>query len=115
MRKPHSLDHHPSFRAVIAAAPNVFELAIASRDDGLVQQLAITAGELVSGFRAPIGSELRAGAHHRAWVTLRQLERSVIALRVNRRAPRHVLDRAQRAIDRADVMIGALPGVIPAS
>ena len=40
------------------------------------------------------------------------LERSVLALRINRRAPRHVLDRAQRAIDRADVMIGALPGVI---
>jgi hypothetical protein len=114
MRK-HPLDHHPSFRAVIAAAPHLFELALASREDDLVMQLAIAAGELVSGFRAPVGSPTRTGAHHRAWVVMRELERSVIALRVNHRAPRGVLDRAQRAIDRADVMIGALPGVISTS
>ncbi len=113
MRKRlHPLEHHPSFRAVIAAAPFLFELALVSHEDEIFMQLAIAAGELVSGFRAPVGSSDRAGAHHRAWRVMRQLERSVIALRVNHRAPRNVLDRAQRAIDRADVMIGALPGVI---
>jgi hypothetical protein len=38
----------------------------------------------------------------------------VRALRINRRAPAGVLAKAQRAIDRADVMIGALPGVMGA-
>jgi hypothetical protein len=110
----HALDHHPSFRAVLAAAPSVFELSRAAAAEELCVQLALAAGELLSGFRAPAGSSSRAGAHHRAWVTVRELDRAVTALRIHRRAPRPVLDRAQRAIDRADVMIGALPGVIPA-
>lgn len=110
-----TLDHHPAFRAVLAAAPYVFELARAASDEDLFSRLALAAGELVHGFREPVGSPLRAGAHHRAWVTVREMDRSVAAHRVNRRAPRGVLDRAQRAIDRADVMIGALPGVITAS
>jgi len=111
----HSLDHHPSFRAVLAAAPYIFELARAANDDALFAQLALAAGELVSGFREPHGSPSRAGAHYRAWTLVRELDRNVSALRVNRRAPVPILARAQRAIDRADVMIGALPGVISAT
>jgi len=110
-----TLDHHPAFRAVIAAAPFIFELARAAADDALFGHLALAAGELVSGFRAPLGTPQRAGAHHRAWVMVRELDRSISAHRVNRRAPRQILERAQRAVDRADVMIGALPGVISAS
>jgi hypothetical protein len=113
--RQHSLDHHPSFRAVIAAAPYIFELARAARHDALFSQLALAAGELVSGFRAPLGSSDRAGSHRRAWMLVRELDRDVTALRLNRRAPALVLKRAQRAIDRADVMIGALPGVISAA
>ncbi|CAN5132000.1 hypothetical protein BH11MYX1_BH11MYX1_12690 [soil metagenome] len=113
MRK-HSFDHHPAFRAVLAAAPHIFELARAANDDALFAHLALAAGELVSGFRAPHGSSTRAGAHYRAWTLVRELDRTCTALRVNRRAPAPILLRAQRAIDRADVMIGALPGVISA-
>jgi hypothetical protein len=109
----HALDHHPSFRAVLAAAPSIFELARAANDDSLFAHLALAAGELASGFHAPLGSRTRCGAHHRAWRLVRELDRSVTALRLNRRAPAQVLARAQRAIDRADVMVGALPGVIP--
>jgi ribosomal protein L39E len=110
-----TLDHHPAFRAVIAAAPFIFELARAAADDALFGHLALAAGELVSGFRAPVGTPQRAGAHHRAWVTVREMDRLIRAHRVNRRAPRVILERAQRAVDRADVMIGALPGVISAA
>lgn len=97
---------------MIAAAPYVFELARAAEDDQLFGHLALAAGELVSGFRAPIGTPQRAGAHHRAWITVREMDRLITAHRVNRRASRSILEKAQRAIDRADVMIGALPGVI---
>jgi hypothetical protein len=41
-------------------------------------------------------------------VTVRDLDRDVTAARINRRAPARVLARAQRAIDRADVLIAAL-------
>src|SRR5260221_9515074 len=110
-RSLHPLEHHESFRAVIAAAPPVAELAHVAADAELVGQLAIACGDLASGFAAPPGSASRVRAHHRAWITVRELDRAVCALRINRRAPARVLARAQRAIDRADVMIGALPGV----
>jgi len=113
-RTLHPLEHHPSFRAVIAAAPPVAELARVTAEDELVGQLAIACGDLASGFAAPPGSTSRVRAHHRAWVTVRGLDRTVRALRINRRAPAGVLAKAQRAIDRADVMIGALPGVMGA-
>jgi hypothetical protein len=111
-RLPHPLEHHPSFRAVIAAAPPVAELARVSADAELVGQLAIACGDLASGFAAPPGCASRVRAHHRAWVTVRALDRTLRALRINRRAPAGILAKAQRAIDRADVMIGALPGVM---
>ena len=110
-RIPHPLEHHESFRAVIAAAPPVAELAHVAGETELVGQLAIACGDLATGFAAPPDSASRVRAHHRAWITMRDLDRTVAALRLNRRAPARVLAKAQRAIDRADVMIGALPGV----
>ena len=98
---------------MIAAAPPVAELARVSAETDLVGQLAIACGDLASGFAAPPGSPSRIKAHHRAWVTVRELDRNVTAVRINRGAPAKVLAKAQRAIDRADVMISALPGVIP--
>jgi hypothetical protein len=114
-RTPHPLEHHPSFRAVIAAAPPVAELARELPADGreLVGNLAIVCGDLAQGFAAPPGSRARNEAHHRAWVMVREIDRAVTAARINRQAPARLLARAQRAIDRADVMIAALPGVLP--
>lgn len=113
-RPPHPLEHHPSFRAVIAAAPPVAELAQQLRDDGreLVSTLALACGDLAQGFAAPPGSRSRVVAHHRAWIAVREVDRTVTAARLNRMAPARLIAKAQRAIDRADVMIGALPGVI---
>src|SRR5689334_21037481 len=114
-RPPHPLEHHPSFRAVIAAAPPVAELARELPEDGreLVGQLVIVCGDLAQGFAAPPGSRARNEAHHRAWTLVRELDRAVTAARIGRRAPARLVAKAQRAIDRADVMIAALPGVVP--
>ena len=112
-RSPHPLEQHPSFRAVVAATPVFADIARASDDGELVGQLAIAAGDLACGFAAPAGSTTRHAAHYRAWKTVRELERSLLAIRLNRKAPVKMLARAQRAIDRADVMISALPGVVP--
>jgi hypothetical protein len=111
-RSVHPLEHHPSFRAVVAATPVVADIARASEDSELVGRLAFAAGDLATGFAAPPGSSSRRHAHHRAWTTVRELERSLLAIRLNRKAPIKLIARAQRAIDRADVMISALPGVL---
>lgn len=112
MKRPlgHPLEHHPSFRAVLAAAPPVAELAreLNDHDSELLARLTLACGDLVHGFRAPPGSLTRRAAHHRAWTAVRELDRSVTAARLNKLAPARVVARAQRAIDRADVMIGAL-------
>src|SRR5881628_708300 len=88
-RAMHPLEHHPSFRAVIAAAPPVAELARELRDDGrdLVGRLAIACGDLAHGFASPPGSRARTEAHHRAWSTVREIDRSVMAVRFQRRVP----------------------------
>jgi hypothetical protein len=110
MPKPavHPLACHPSFRAVIAAAPALADLASVLRETSLVEALATACGDLVHGFSAPPGSVTRVAAHHRAWVAVRQIDRSVQAARLGRRAPAATLRKAQRAIDRADVLVGAL-------
>jgi hypothetical protein len=112
-RMHHPLEAHPSFRAVIAAAPPLADLARAVSDDGLVRRLAIACGDLVHGFSSPDGSLERRRAHHRAWVSVRELDRAVTAARLTRKAPSRLVARAQRAVDRADVFISALPGVLP--
>jgi hypothetical protein len=103
----HPLEHHPSFRAVVAAAPPLAELAVEiSGGSELVSTLAIACGDLAEGFAHPVESRQRVAAHHRAWIAVRRIDRAVLAAR--RRAPAEVVRRAQRAIDRADVLVGAL-------
>jgi hypothetical protein len=109
MKKPdvHPLEHHPSFRAVVAAAPVLAELAAnveSTRE--LVGTLAVACSDLADGFAAPPQSRRRLASHHRAWIAVRQIDRAVTAAR--RRAPADVAQRVQRAIDRADVLIQAL-------
>lgn len=111
--RSHVLDHHPSFRAVIAAAPPLADLARATSDDDLVRGLAIACGELVAGFTAAVGSPERHRLHRRAWVTVRELDRTLMAARIGKRASSRLVARAQRAVDRADVLISTLPGVLP--
>ena len=107
MKPTHPLEHHPSFRAVVDAAPALAELAanVAGTRE-LVGTLAIACGDLAAGFEAPPASRRRLAAHHRAWVAVRQIDRAVRV--VKRRVPPEVARRAQRAIDRADVLIEAL-------
>lgn len=102
-RPAHPLDHHPSFRAVIDAAP-----AIAALGGELIGTLAIACSDLAHGFASPPDSKRRLAAHRRAWFGVRQLDRAVTDAARRRRAPADVISRAQRAIDRADVLIGAL-------
>jgi hypothetical protein len=107
-RPAHPLEHHPSFRAIIEAAPPLAELSLALQETDLVRSLAIACGDLADGFAAPPASQRRKAAHHRAWAGVRDLDRRVSALRWRRTAPAALVRKAQRAIDRADVMIGAL-------
>ncbi len=105
---PHPLDHHPSFRAVIAAACPLAELATRIADRGLVGSLAIACSDLADGFASPPDSRRRRQAHHRAWIGIREIDRVVAEAGRARRAPADIVRRAQRAIDRADVLVGAL-------
>lgn len=115
-RRSHPLEHHPAFRAVIAAAPPIAELARTLEPHGehLISALALACGDLASGFAAAPGTVTRVQAHHRAWATVRDLDRAVTGARIGRRAPARLIAKVQRAIDRADVLISALPGVLPA-
>jgi hypothetical protein len=105
---PHPLEHHPSFRAVIAAASPIAELARELAEANLLNRLALACGDLAHGFAAPPGSRARTEAHRRAWLAVREVDRVVSAARIGRRASTKLLSRAQRAIDRADVLIEAL-------
>lgn len=107
-RPLHPLEHHPSFRAMIEAAPPVAELATRIANHEIIGSLAIACSDLADGFAAPPDSPQRVEAHQRAWVCIREIDRVVAAARQSRRAPRELLHRAQRAIDRADVLVGAL-------
>jgi hypothetical protein len=93
---------------VIAAAPPLAELAIRIPNRELVSSLAIACSDLADGFASPPDSRRRVLAHRRAWVGIREIDRAVVAAARARRAPGDLVRRAQRAIDRADVLIGAL-------
>ena len=97
---------------MIAAAPPLAELVhlLPSRSEAgeLVGTLAIACGDLADGFAAPPASKRRLSAHHRAWMCVREIDRAVTAAARRRLAPPEIVRRAQRAIDRADVLIGAL-------
>jgi hypothetical protein len=108
-RPRHPLDHQPSFRAVIAAAQPVAELATRIANHSIVSALAIACSDLADGFAAPPESPRRADAHRRAWISIREIDRVVTETR--RTQPPEIatlLSRAQRAIDRADVLVSAL-------
>lgn len=107
-RPLHPLEHHPSFRAVIDAASPLAALATRLVDDQIVGALMIACSDLTDGFASPPDSPERVAAHHRAWAMIRSIDRTVSAARQARRAPSELLRRAQRAIDRADVLVGAL-------
>jgi hypothetical protein len=107
-REAHPLEHHPSFRAVIEAAPPLAELASRLSDTNLVGSLACACSDLADGFAAPADSRRRRTSHHRAWTTVREIDRVIGAAARGRLAPVKLVRKAQRAIDRADVMIGAL-------
>jgi len=107
-RPLHPLEHHPSFRAVIEAAPPVAELAARIANQDIVGSLVIACGDLADGFASPPDSPRRVEAHHRAWASIREIDRVVSAAGHSHRAPRELVRRAQRAIDRADVLVGAL-------
>jgi len=107
-RDHHPLDHQPSFRAVIEAGPPVAELASRIAEPELVGSLAVACSELVTGFAAAPDTARRREAHQRAWVAVRRIDRVVTTAGRDRLAPARLVRRAQRAIDRADVLIGAL-------
>jgi hypothetical protein len=104
----HPLEHHPSFRAAIAAASPLAMLASRLPAPELVGTLAIACGDLAEGFAAPPDSRRRLQAHRRAWIAVREIDRAITAARRQRRAPAELMSRAQHALDRADVLIGAL-------
>ena len=107
-RTLHPLEHHPSFRAVVAAASPVAELATRIANPQIVGSLVIACSDLADGFASPPDSPRRAQAHHRAWAGIREIDRIVTEVGRTRRAPGDLVRRAQRAIDRADVLVGAL-------
>lgn len=113
LRPLHPLEHHPSFRAAIAAAPPLATLASRLNNGTIARELAIACGDLALGFAADPGSRERVQAHHRAWVRIRGIEKIVVEAAAKRLATPDVLARARRAVDRADVLIAALPGVLP--
>ena len=104
----HPLEHHPSFRAAIAAASPLAMLASRLPAPELVGTLAIACSDLADGFAAPPESRRRIQAHQRAWIAVREIDRAIAAARRRRGVPAELVARAQHAIDRADVLIGAL-------
>jgi hypothetical protein len=93
---------------MIAAAPPLAELATRIANHDLVRALAIACSDLADGFASPPDSRQRVQAHHRAWIHIREIDRLVGDAGRARRAPSELVKRAQRAIDRADILVGAL-------
>lgn len=93
---------------MIAAVPPVSELATRIANHALVSALAIACSDLADGFASPPDSRRRVQAHHRAWIHIREIDRAVLAAGRAHRAPSDLVKRAQRAIDRVDVLVGAL-------
>ena len=111
-RPLHPFDHHKAFHALVAAGPPLAELAVAVGMKELLHALATAASDLGAGFAAAPGSRTRTLAYHRAWRSVRDIDRALADARRRRLARVEVLVKAQRAIDRADIEIGALPGVL---
>ncbi len=112
LRPLHPLEHYASFRAAIAAAPPIATLASRLNNSGITRELAIACGDLALGFASPPNSTARGQAHHRAWVRVRSIEKVVLDADTRRLAAPDIIARARRAVDRVDVLITALPGVL---
>ncbi|HEY0189895.1 MAG TPA: hypothetical protein VGC42_02155, partial [Kofleriaceae bacterium] len=108
IQKLHPLEHHASFRALVAAASPVAELATRLAQRDLLRAYAMACCDLAHGFAAPPDSEPRRAAHHRAWISVRAIDRAITEAVHSRRATAETVKRAQRAIDRADILVGAL-------
>ncbi len=93
---------------MIAAAPPLAELATRIANRELVSSLAIACSDLADGFASPPASRRRVQSHQRAWIGLREIDRAIADAARTRRAPSEIVRRAQRAIDRADVLVCAL-------
>lgn len=104
----HPLELHPAFRAAVAAATPLAMLAPRLPAPELLGTLAIACSDLADGFAAPPDSRRRIQSHQRAWNAVREIDRAIVAARRKRAVPPELVARAQRAIDRADVLIGAL-------
>lgn len=107
-RPLHPLDHHPAFRAVVAAATPLATLATRINQLDLVATVALACSDLADAFAAPPDSRRRIRSIHRAWLGVKQLDRAITAAHRDRRAPAALLHRAQRAVDNADVLVAAL-------
>ncbi|HVK86165.1 MAG TPA: hypothetical protein VM513_18725 [Kofleriaceae bacterium] len=94
-----------------AASPAFDEPDDAPLVADLVGTLAIACSDLADGFASPPESRRRLAAHRRAWIAIRDLDYAITAAARQRRVPADLVKRAQRAIDRADVLVAALlPG-----
>ena len=91
---PHPLDHHPSFRAAIAAASPLAMLASRLSAPELVGTLAIACSDLADGFAAPPDSRRRIEAHQRAWAGVREIDRAIAAARRRRLVPAELMTTA---------------------
>ncbi len=119
LRRVRKLDRFPAYRAAVAAQEAVAKLAPHWKQDPLTAQraheaCALMRRALAAGFHSPAGSQVRHAEHRNAWHAARRLDALVsrTVQRAARYTPSDPVPRlAQRAIDRADVLIAALPGV----
>jgi hypothetical protein len=115
-RRLHPLAHHAAFRAVVAALPALTQLEVSLRVAGHRRALVAGLGEvsraLADGYAAPRSSAARHGAHRQAWIAVCAIDRAIAAAARRQLAAPAVLAAAQRVIDRADVLIAGLPGVL---
>ncbi|MBP9088876.1 MAG: hypothetical protein KBG15_22320 [Kofleriaceae bacterium] len=113
------LDQFPAYRAAVAAQHAVLALAPLWKKDPVVarrahEACALMRRALAAGFSSPVGSAIRHSEHRAAWHAARQLDALVgqTVRNAQRYTPADPIPRTvQRAIDRADVLISALPGV----
>lgn len=114
------LDQFPAYRAAVAAQHAVQALAPLWKKDPVVarrahEACALMRRALAAGFSSPAGSAIRYSEHRAAWHAARQLDALVgqTVRHAQRYTPADPIPAAvQRAIDRADVLISALPGVV---
>jgi cytochrome c1 len=113
------LDQFPAYRAAVAAQVAVLALAPHWKQDPFSarrahEACALMRRALAAGFSSPVGSDIRHSEHRAAWHAARQLDALVgqTVRHAQRYSPTDPIPRSvQRAIDRADVLISALPGV----